>query len=659
MSKSSKKKNNQNPFASLTWFDLELWAGSKILSRGKSYQRAGYVKELGITKAGELIAWVEGTSLYATRVGINGKKLFSSCTCPYEFTCKHAVAVVLEYLKALKEGNSLPEVYESDKRLSLIRSGGTDSTEEDNDEYDYLNGENIVEENQVNGKSYVHKHEGELEDFLHKKSQQELVDLLIQIANRYPEIKHELKYNARISSGSVSTLVKTISREIENASSEQGWQDYWRNNGYIPDYSQVKFGLQKLLDSGYADEIVVLGEKLFRKGVAQIEQTNDEGEAAIEIADALSIVFKALKICSKSNMEQMEFATDLELADDYNLCDGLDEFWKKKFVKEDWSALADKLLQRLSRMKDESGNETFHYTYLRDRLADKIIEALKSAGRGDEVIPLCEKEAGKTNSYVRLVKYLRKARRREEAEEWIRKGIAATDKRLPGISSSLRDELLNIRSRKRDCQFVAAIRADEFFERPSIEEFKNLQKAAEKVGVWTEVRNSVINFLITGRQPMHDDSDWPLPDTELKMSIGHRGQKPPFTEALIDIAIHEKNIDEILRWYEMYHKKNKLFWEWTWEESIDGKVADAIVAKYPERAIEIWKRIAENFIALKKPKWYSTASQFLRKVEKTMKLNGMDDEWKRYVAKLKEEHGKKRRFIEILDSMTGKPIIES
>jgi len=138
----------------------------------------------------------------------------------------------------------------------------------------------------------------------------------------------------------------------------------------------------------------------------------------------LRIVFKALKICSKSNVEQMEFATDIELADDYDLCDGLDEFWKKKFEKEDWSALADKLLQRLRGMKDESGDETFHYTYLRDRLTDKIIEALENAGRVDEVIPLCEKEVGKTNSYVRLVKYLRKARRSEEAEEWIRKGIA-------------------------------------------------------------------------------------------------------------------------------------------------------------------------------------------------------------------------------------------
>jgi len=659
VSKSSKKKNSKNPFSSLTWFDLELWAGSKILSRGKSYQRAGYVNELCITKAGELIAWVEGTLLYATIVWINGKELFSSCTCPYEFTCKHAVAVVLEYLNSLKQGDSLPEAYESDKRLSLIRSGRTASFEEDKDEYDYFNVEDGDEEVQVIGKSCAHENDDELGDFLHKKSKQELIELLIQIANRYPDIKHEMKYNARLSSGSVSTLVRVINREIDNASIEPGCQDYWWDNGYTPDYSKVKVGLQKLLDSGYADEVVMLGEKLFRKGIAQIGQIDDEGETAIEIADTLSIAFNALKICSKSDIEQMEFATDIELADDYDLCDGLKEFWKKKFEKEDWNAFADKLLQRLNEMKDESGDKTFHYKYLRDRLTDKILEALKNAGRGDEVIPLCEKEAGKTYSYVRLVKYLRKARRGEEAEEWIRKGIAATERKLPGISSRLRDELLDIRRRKRDWMFVAAIRADEFFESPSINEYKYLQKAAEKVSVWTEVRNSVINFLVTGKRPRHGDTDWPLPDTELKISNSQGGHKPPFTKVLIDISIREENIDEILRWYEIYHKRNKLLWGWTWEESIDAKVADAVVTKYPERSLEIWKRIAENFIALKKPKWYSTASKFLRKIEETMKRNGMDDEWQSYIAKLKEEHARKRRFIEILDSMTGKPIIES
>lgn len=206
MSESSKKKDIQNPFVSLTWFDLESWAGTKILSRGKSYQ-------------------------------------------------KHAVAVVVEYLKALKEGDSLPEVDENDKWLSMIESGRKDSLEEGDDEYSDFDSEDLDKEEQVAGENRAHKNEIELEDFLRKKSQQDLVEILIQIADRHPDIKHEMKYDAIMSSSPASTLVKTVSKEIDLASSEPGWQDHWRNNGYTPDYSRVESGLQKLLDSGHADEV--------------------------------------------------------------------------------------------------------------------------------------------------------------------------------------------------------------------------------------------------------------------------------------------------------------------------------------------------------------------------------------------------------------------
>lgn len=54
-------KRTNKGFQDITWFDLESWAGSKIVSRGRSYQRNKYVNELAITRSGELLAWVEGS----------------------------------------------------------------------------------------------------------------------------------------------------------------------------------------------------------------------------------------------------------------------------------------------------------------------------------------------------------------------------------------------------------------------------------------------------------------------------------------------------------------------------------------------------------------------------------------------------------------------
>ena len=87
----------KDAYADLTWEDLEHWAGTTIVSRGRTYQRNSSVSDLGITPEGALIAYVLGSTRYVTQVTIQDGDLTSECTCPYWTTCKHAVAVVLEF----------------------------------------------------------------------------------------------------------------------------------------------------------------------------------------------------------------------------------------------------------------------------------------------------------------------------------------------------------------------------------------------------------------------------------------------------------------------------------------------------------------------------------------------------------------------------------
>ena len=55
-----RKKLKTGLFKELTWENLEEWAGSRVLSRGQSYQRSHRVQELAQTQSGELVAWVQG-----------------------------------------------------------------------------------------------------------------------------------------------------------------------------------------------------------------------------------------------------------------------------------------------------------------------------------------------------------------------------------------------------------------------------------------------------------------------------------------------------------------------------------------------------------------------------------------------------------------------
>jgi uncharacterized Zn finger protein len=110
-----KKKTRLNQFSDLTWNDIKEWVGGKIVSRGKSYQRQGRVSDLAVTDDGSLIAWVDGTERYATRVVTDEDGLLDSiCTCPYELDRKHGMALVIEYLQRVENNFRVPKAKQDD-----------------------------------------------------------------------------------------------------------------------------------------------------------------------------------------------------------------------------------------------------------------------------------------------------------------------------------------------------------------------------------------------------------------------------------------------------------------------------------------------------------------------------------------------------------------
>lgn len=88
-------------FKSLTWTDIETWAGKTLVSRGHSYQQSHQVREIACTSTGGIIAWIQGSKRYATLVDIEKGALISDCTCgPYGDTLRstqEATGDVTEY----------------------------------------------------------------------------------------------------------------------------------------------------------------------------------------------------------------------------------------------------------------------------------------------------------------------------------------------------------------------------------------------------------------------------------------------------------------------------------------------------------------------------------------------------------------------------------
>lgn len=635
-----------NPYINLTWDDLELWASSKIVSRGRNYQRNGHVKDIALTSDNSLIAWVQGTQKYVTLVSLTEDAVLEAvCTCPYWAVCKHAVAVVLEYLKLLEGSHSVPIVDNTDPRL--VRIQGTDEMDED------FNGEGRTSTSDSLTKK--------LQEFIRQQTKSQLIDLLTELSDEYFSVRKFLQDRLEMSRGSVKELVQSTRREIINTSAEPGWQNYWENEGYTPDYSRVNSRLKKLLEMGSPDEVLVLGKELFRSGIKQVEMSDDEGETAIAVSNGLDIVLKALPQSSFPDWEKMRWLIELELEDEYDLL-GSNAFWRQKFNKKDWSALADCLLTNLAKLPEVTKKEDFSTSYHRDNLTDKIIWALKNAGRKDEIIPLCEKEVKITSNYERLVRVLMEAGRIREMENWIYKGIKDTEEKWPGIAANLRIMLMKIRKKQRDWNSVAAIQAEEFFHNPSLHTYKDMRKAAKKAKVWSSVRQFALHFLETGKMPMADivkgksteSKEWPLPKIQGIYTTRRKFDHFPHNDTLIDIAIYEKKPEEVLRWYEVEYKQKNHFYM---SEYRGDEIANALKKTHPEETIHIWCDIVHQLINMTKVKSYQSAAQYIRKIRDILESSDQKERWYNYLKKIRQEHFRKRRLMEILDVIEKRHII--
>jgi uncharacterized Zn finger protein len=652
MKKESLKKDF---FENLSWSDLEGWVGSKVLSRGQGYHRSNRVKELAKTQTGSLVAWVQGGEKYATQVDFEEGEIISVCTCPYGNNCKHAVAVVLEYLDHAKKRIEVPVVTEKDRRLTLLEGMDEEDwedeygEEEEEDDDDEMMSRGSV--SRKGGKTKTH----DLKSFLGEQTQEQLIALVNDLSERYPNVHEDLVDRQNLSKGSVNRIVSAVRKGIHELSSEPGWRNHWNQEGYTPDYSRVKSRLKSLLTKGHADEVVTLGKELLEAGINQVEMSHDEGETGIEISSCLDIVFQALPKSSLSPVEQILWVIDAELKDEYELCYGSESFWKKKQKASDWSVVADKLLERLNKIQPAKGEDSFSRSYRRDSLTNWIIRALESASRHEEIIPICEREAVITGSYARLVDALRKAKRPEEAEEWIHKGIKATQKQYPGIAKQLKDALREIREREGNWLKVAAFRVEDFIQSPSVHTFKDMKKAGEKANAWQEVRAAALHYLENGKLPRANPS-WPLPETGVQEDRELRKSEFPMNSVLIDIAIEEKRPDDVLKWYD--HKKSKRGVYWYGEGYQDDQVAEAVADHFPDRAIDIWKSIADRQIALTKPKAYEEAARYLKKVHSLFKKLKREEEWKDYLFKLRQTNARKPKLMEILSRLEGRRIIE-
>lgn len=683
---------------SLTWDDVEEWARSRSVERGRTYQRSGRVKELAVTTAGELLATVRGTMKYTTSValiaGKKGKSLRSNCSCPVGLNCKHAVAVIAEYLDAVAKGRAVAATDGDDPRWADL----DDEEEHDDEGYDeyedeeYDDGYDPPPRRSPAPKPAKAKRaatsDADVERYIRDQSQTELADLVVSLTHRYPDLRTEFNERLSLMTGDVARIVAEARKEIRRVTAEpryDRWDDYGSG---IPDYGPIRHRLERLVELGHPDEVVPLGRELIREGQRQLEMSNDEGESINAFAEVMPVIFRAVAASKLSGQQKLLFAIEAELADEFDtIGDSADELLAGAWTKADWSAVADELAKRLTTRV--SGEDSFSRDYRRDRISSWVGKALANAGRASEVDELFEAEAKATGSYERLVKHLLERKRYDEAAEWAVVGISATAADRPGIASHLADTLRDLAATRKQWDVVAAHAAHAFFDRPSAHAFDELMKAAAEAGVEQPVRVAALRFLETGAMPFRSatgkagakkssaavrkaggreravpasgwvtDPDWPLPvpgylEPLMNRRAGFDTEPRSHLGVLLDMALHAKQPDEVLKWYDRMLAAPKQSGMYYAGRGYADRVATAVADTHPQRALDIYTAALNAQLPNADPRAYEAAAGYLKKLRPIYATLNRAAEWDTLVAGIREKYRNRPKFMEQLDKMQG------
>ncbi|MBD3167573.1 hypothetical protein GF324_13315 [bacterium] len=630
--------------ASLPSYAMADWSGHRVYTRGQDYQSDGRVMDLAVTREGDLLAWVMGGERYATLVKLlDNDTLGSCCSCPYGYEGKHAVATLLEFQKRYRNKALVPMAEEDDPRWSELEEViGEEECREDEFEDDELDEEEILSED-APGETTVP--ESQLASQLQSLEKEELVNLILKFTAMYPTLTQSLSFLLGAGDNETERLIESVRGDLANLASCATSVDYWFEADDLADFSEIKHRLQLLLEKDHADEILEMGEELLATGNQIVETVDDDGVLAMELEECLLPLVEALRQCRLPESERFLAALHLAKEDDYQLLPKLEEYLLEEREAGVWDDVAEELLSQLQAEARGSVAWIELTPYKRDLISDWAIVALSHAGRTDEILPLCEREAQITGNYIRVVERLIDAGSLDSAEKWIWKGLRDGGGVRPVYHDRLVTRLRDIRKKQEDWAFVAALDAERFVHNPHSDSFFTCVDSASHAGAGDVVREALLAYLETGTLPTEQEQ-WPLSRTGWPAQELVSRHQFPLLNLLIRIAIEEKTPDRVLHWYEkleregVYHSENLL-----------DDIAEAIRDHAPGRAVQIWKDLAEGLIAQVKPKLYIEAVRYLHKAAKTMKRVDKGEEFLVYLQDLRREHVRKKRLMEAMEGL--------
>lgn len=150
-----------------------------------------------------------------------------------------------------------------------------------------------------------------IEKELYKRTQEELVALVLAVAKEHASVVRELEDRLPIDKP-VDLLIADVSSAIDRATD---FDERMMNRNFDVDwqaYDEVRKGLSRLVELGRLADAKSLALKLMKEGSYQVE-CSDEGLMSDEISQCLERVIRAVK--AAGGREAAQWAAEMQRAD--------------------------------------------------------------------------------------------------------------------------------------------------------------------------------------------------------------------------------------------------------------------------------------------------------------------------------------------------------
>jgi tetratricopeptide (TPR) repeat protein len=290
----------------------------------------------------------------------------------------------------------------------------------------------------------------------------------------------------RLNGGMADAQVTEVRRLIDGLRRNPRTHPYHGRREYSARAREVAAALAGMIEAGRAADVVPLARRAVERvtdGLLHIDDSSGIiGDDLRELTDLYA------RACAIAPPDAAKLAAWLVAS----RCDG--PGWPDFAVADFAAALGEAGLAELARLVEErrasgepgSWSVTWGVSSLRKELA-----AL--SGDVDAHVAVLAQEARSGRDYGEIVSVLRKAGRDRDAEEWVRRGLAA--EQLSPWADALREQLAELLTGSgREDEAVAMYR-EAFERRATHSDYLRLRNTAEQAGQWKELRGWALDFM--------------------------------------------------------------------------------------------------------------------------------------------------------------------